>query len=260
MRVMFERELSAPVPALGVEARGRRVISVPTQEGCVVGCGFCPSGGMRSARNLLAEDMGERVRRAWEAMGPWSGPCELSFGGEGEPLMNWRECERLRADAASLAGVEFDSSRYCFSGWGSRLLEGLAPSRKGQALRLQWSLHSPRDEVRARLIRKVEPIEKTLESIRRVQGAVDEVALNVALMEGVNDSDEDVELLARLGDPHWVIVLSALMAPEGAKIHQRAREIEGRLRERGRRARRLEAVAKSICSQGAFARLASNVA
>jgi len=230
--------------ALDILVRNRRVISVPSQIGCRVGCGFCISKGTPVVRNLRAEEMLELVRKCLDAFPADGRPLELSFTGEGEPLLNWRETRRVMQGLESFSG-DFDSVRYCFSGLGaSRLLSTVEPGP--YPVRLQFSLHAARQSVRDSLVPRSESLEVILAALRANQHRFASLELNVVLQDGVNDSEQDLAALVHWGDPSWPVLLNPLLSDGEERIADRTSEFEQRLLHAGRQVKRYSKIASRI--------------
>lgn len=243
---------------LGIDVSGKVVLSCPTQLGCVVGCSFCVSGDMEKARGISAASMARMCSEDLAGLGfKGEKPIELSFCGEGEALLNWRECQKLRESFKQWVSPDHASTRYCFSGLGSKMLGRLErlPSEK---LRLQWSLHATTDAARSALMRQTDSIEEICENIRDSQHRFDEVAINYVLMDGVNDSDDDLARLIAFGEKGWTILLNPMMGHGFDREHEKTEAFEQALIQAGRSVRRYAKVAKEICESDIYSRLDSS--
>lgn len=74
--------------ALDIGLTDRRILSLPTQLGCQVGCTFCVSSGSQQTRNLKAAQMLALLDLCLDSQPADSRPLELSFTGEGESVLN----------------------------------------------------------------------------------------------------------------------------------------------------------------------------
>ncbi len=231
--------------ALLVVLRERLVASVPSQLGCPVGCSFCVSSGSRLVRSLTYPEMAECFEAALDLASPEerARPVELSFTGEGEPLLNWRACRELLRDLAEERRVQ--AVRYAFSGVGAEVLLARCESAD-LPVRLQCSLHCALEPVRRRLVPRSVPVADLEAALRRHASRFDAVELNVVLQDGVNDSPEALEALIAFGEPHWPILLNPLLTGTGAHIAARTRDFEEALRAAGRPVKRYETVARDI--------------
>ena len=241
--------------ALDISLAARRIISVPTQLGCRIGCTFCVSGEGPLVRNLTSAEILHLVHEALRAAPPDGRPLELSFTGEGEPAMNWRQAAAV-CEALPAISPDFDSVRYCFSGMGADRL--LAKLDGGPfPTRLQLSLHAARQQVRDGLVRDSAPLLSILAALKLHQARFASIELNVVLQDGVNDADEDLAELARWGSPAWPILLNPLLR-DGAEVPgRRAEHFERGLRAAGRTVRRYREVGARISRGGIYPLLAA---
>lgn len=236
--------------ALDIRAAGRRILSVPTQLGCRVGCTFCISSNTPVVRNLRAAEMLELVRCCLAAEAPDGCPLELSFTGEGEALMNHRETARVCEALPSLT-PDFSSVRYCFSGMGaSRLLGSL--TAEPFVPRLQFSLHAARQSVRDTLVPRSEPLARILNALMQHESRFSAIELNVVLQDGVNDTDEDLETLVSWGAAHWPILLNPLLQTGKEKVGARVGYFAEALRARGRQVRIYQDIGAQISRNGLY--------
>lgn len=244
--------------ALDIRLAARRVLSLPSQLGCPVGCTFCNSKEVPLRRNLRTEELHALVKACFDAEAAGGRPVELSFTGEGEPLMNWRAIERL-CQAWPEPSWPFDSLRLSASGFAlSSLLPRVEAVRT--PIRLQFSLHAARQEVRDRWIPRSEPLTRIREVLLAEQARFSGIELNVVLQDGLNDGEEDLQALLAWADPQWTILLNPLLTPGTARQGERADWFQAELARAGRQVRRYRAVASQIATEGLYARLNSRVA
>lgn len=236
--------------ALDIELESRRVISIPSQLGCRVGCTICVSSETPLARNLRTAEMVSMVGSALSARAADGRLLELSFTGEGESLLNLRSAQaaalEVDRELARLAGV-----RYSFSGLGAPQLLQQVPTDDFRT-RLQFSLHAARQELRDRLVPRSAPLGDVLPAMRKVAPRFASVELNVVLQDGVNDSDSDLHALIRWGDPAWPVLLNPLLASGTEVIARRTDVFERALQAAGREVKRYSAVAAAISRGGIY--------
>jgi adenine C2-methylase RlmN of 23S rRNA A2503 and tRNA A37 len=239
---------------LDLEVAGRRVLSVPTQLGCTVGCTFCISRTRPLVRNLQATEMLVLVDSCLGAVPANGAPVEISFTGEGEPLLNWKQAESVVRELAARGAAQ--TARYCLSGLGAhkllpRLNANILPTR------LQVSLHAARQEVRDTLVPNSIPLallEKTLlAEAHRFAG----VELNVVLQDGVNDADDDLDALVAWGDVSWPILLNPQLTESSAKVAMRTQHFADELRRAGRTVRVYRELAQQIVRNGLYSQMSA---
>lgn len=187
------------------EERGRRTLCVSTQVGCAMGCGFCATGTMGLSRNLTVGEIVGQVHQVnryviEKGLGPAPRPLtNLVFMGMGEPLHNF---ENLKASLEILLGEEgpnFSHRHVTVS------TAGLVPQieRLGREteVKLAVSLNATTDEVRDQVmpVNRRWKIADLMEACRRFPMRIGRrITFEYVLFEGINDSDEDLERLARL--------------------------------------------------------------
>jgi 23S rRNA (adenine2503-C2)-methyltransferase len=187
-----------------------------------------------------------------KAAAPEGVPTELSFTGEGEPLLN------LKNVLEAVRSVPEDQPlRFSFSGVRAYLLGDLARAVEGRPARLQFSMHHHSDAERAAKIPGTLSLSAIRSAMDSAAGAFSEVAVNYVLMRGYNDSPEDADALAAwLGGRRWRVRLNGALGTdiEGASS-ERARQFAERLVAQGVRAEVCGAVARSINAGEQFVRL-----
>jgi 23S rRNA (adenine2503-C2)-methyltransferase len=169
-------------------------VCVSTQVGCAVGCVFCMTGRDGLARHLgsaeiVAQVALARTRRAVK---------KVVFMGMGEPAHNLDsvlEAIELLGTAGAVA-----HKNLVFSTVGDpRVFERLPRGRVKPALAL--SLHSTRAELRAELMPRaprVDPVELAELGERYARATSYPVQYQWTLLEGINDTDAEVDGIARL--------------------------------------------------------------
>ncbi|MCX7835612.1 MAG: 23S rRNA (adenine(2503)-C(2))-methyltransferase RlmN [bacterium] len=198
------------IEGVWIPEKNRSTLCVSSQVGCALGCKFCATGTMGLHRNLLA---GEILSQAWYVR------CidqlivtHIVFMGMGEPLHNYREtskCVRILNDPTGFA-IGRKHITVSTAGWVPKIyqmIEDRLPCR------LAISMGSPKEDVRAELM----PVTKRF-SLKELMLAAKEwtvafddyVTIEYTLIEGVNDSLQDVQMLVSLlkGVPSKVNVLT----------------------------------------------------
>ena len=191
-----ERLLVALADGQAVEAvlLPRDGVCVSTQVGCAVGCLFCMTGRSGLLRQLtsgeiLAQVVLARRQRAVR---------KVVFMGMGEPAHNLDAV----MEAIGLLGTEggIGHKNLVFSTVGDhRVFERLPQGPVRPALAL--SLHTTRAELRARLLPRaprIDPVELVRLSDAYSRATGYPVQYQWTLLEGVNDTDADIDAIARL--------------------------------------------------------------
>ncbi len=168
-----------------------------TQVGCRMGCSFCATGMGGLCRNMTPAEMISQIETAQHDTGVRV--SSLVLMGMGEPLDNYDNVVRFIEMVTQPGGVQIGMRHISLSTCGLvdkmyRLME------KRWQLTLSVSLHAPNNELRSRLmpINKKWPIEELLKACRDYIAATNRrISFEYAMIDGVNDSDECAEELAR---------------------------------------------------------------
>lgn len=169
-------------------------LCVSTQVGCAVGCTFCMTGTTGLLRQLSSAEIVAQV-----ALARASRPvARVVFMGMGEPAHNLDQV----LEAIDLLGTagNIGHKNLVFSTVGdARVFEALPQGRVKPALAL--SLHSTRAEMRAQLLpraSRLTPEELVAAGERYARASGYPIQYQWTLLEGVNDTDEEIEGLVRL--------------------------------------------------------------
>jgi 23S rRNA (adenine2503-C2)-methyltransferase len=184
-------------PALYGEKSDRRTLCVSSQVGCAYGCKFCASGLAGFTRHLDASEIAGQVLAAEQLSG--ERVDSLVFMGMGEPLAN---LENLLSAIALITGektLHLGARHLTIS------TSGLVPqirqlAEHPQQIRLAISLHGATDQVREQImpINRKWPVDELFESLEYWNSRKNQkLTLEYILIEGVNDSLEQAEILAR---------------------------------------------------------------
>lgn len=187
------------------EERGRRTLCISTQVGCAMGCGFCATGTMGLSRNLTPGEIAgqvHQVNRYLIEQGLVPGPRPLTnlvYMGMGEPLHNFENVKGSLEILLSEEGPNFSHRHVTVS------TAGIVPNilRLGAEteVKLAVSLNATTDEIRDRVmpVNRRWKIADLMEACRKFpmkQGR--RITFEYVLFAGINDTDEDLERLAKL--------------------------------------------------------------
>ena len=168
-------------------------LCVSTQAGCPVGCPFCASGKLGLARNLSAAEIVAQFARG-RALGPL-GRCVVM--GIGEPFLNLPALLEALAIVRDEVGIGGRKTTVSTVGFPERLDRAAAQQPPFQ---LAISLHTVDDALRARLVPAMAdtPVAAVLAAGDRwFERTGREVTYEIVLLEDVNDSAAQADLLAR---------------------------------------------------------------
>jgi 23S rRNA (adenine2503-C2)-methyltransferase len=179
----------------------RRTLCISTQAGCAMDCPFCATGQMGFRRNLsVSEIVGQVLYYAQQLATTGDRVTNIVFMGMGEPLANyaaaWEAVRRLNDPAGF--------------GLGARNMTistvGLVPairkmSREPEQVGLAVSLHAPTNELRNVLVpvNRRYPLEMLMKTCHDYLDVTHRrITFEYALMDGLNDSNEQADQLAQL--------------------------------------------------------------
>jgi 23S rRNA (adenine2503-C2)-methyltransferase len=202
---MVESVLIPANPALYGDSSDRKTLCVSTQVGCAYGCRFCASGLDGWKRNLSVDEIVGQIIAVenWHAEQTGTpGPVinNLVFMGMGEPLANYKNLlPALRILNASW-GMNIGARKITIS------TSGLAPmimklADEPEQFRLAISLHGATDAVRDRImpVNRKYPLQQLTDAclyFQKRKGKM--ITLEYILIEGINDTMDQVPHLARL--------------------------------------------------------------
>lgn len=171
-------------------------VCISTQVGCRMGCKFCASGIYGLTRNLTASEMLAQITYAQRDNG--IRVSNVVMMGMGEPLDNFDNSIAFLKLVSDDNGLNIGLRHISLSTSGvvsgiKRLAEHNLP------ITLSISLHAPNDEIRNSTmpVNKKWNIEALLNACREYQKVTTRrISFEYALIEGVNDSDDNAKELA----------------------------------------------------------------
>jgi 23S rRNA (adenine2503-C2)-methyltransferase len=174
---------------------------VSSQIGCAMACDFCASTKAGVERSLTSGEIVEQfLHLRAQALRLGRRLQTLVFMGMGEPLMNY---DNVTAAIRRIAGEDLGAI-----GWRHVTLStvGIVPgidrmTAEGLGMYLAVSLHAPDDDTRSAIVPsgKRYKVADILAAVRRYQAATGRiVTIEYTLLENVNDSDAQAQLLADL--------------------------------------------------------------
>ncbi len=186
-----------PPRVTAVDAEERMTLCVSTQIGCALDCTFCATASMGFIRNLTT---GEILNQYLTAQTFSEKPItNIVFMGMGEPMLNYDNVMSAIDIITDQNGIGLSSRRITLStaGYANHIRKMADEDRK---IKLALSLHSLRDDVRTALMPltkkfKVEDLLAALEYYNKKTKK--SVMLEYIVFEGVNDTDQDVQLLIK---------------------------------------------------------------
>ena len=212
-KTLFRTADGEPVEAVLMTYSARATVCVSTQVGCAVRCAFCASGRLGLRRDLTAEEIVDQVLHFARVLRPADRRVtNVVFMGMGEPFHNYdetlRACRMLndedgfglaaRAISVSTVGVVPGIDRF---------------SEEPEQFNLAVSLHAATDALRDTLVplNRAYPLDELFAaSARYVRRTHRKLMFEYVVLRGVNDTDEQVQMLsARVRPPHYHLNLIA---------------------------------------------------
>jgi 23S rRNA (adenine2503-C2)-methyltransferase len=175
----------------------RSTVCISSQAGCAMGCGFCATGQAGYQRNLAVGEILEQVVHARRASTIRSRRLSnIVFMGMGEPMANYDRV--LEAVGRLITDFEIGARNITVS------TVGLVPqmlrfAEEGLQVGLALSLHAANDELRTGLVpvNRRHPIDELVAACQLFRERTGRrVSLEWAMIDGVNDRDQDVAELA----------------------------------------------------------------
>jgi 23S rRNA (adenine2503-C2)-methyltransferase len=213
-KLVFALADGARVSSVVMPDDDRVTLCLSTQVGCGYACAFCLTGTMGLTRNLTtAEIIGQflQAKKLVNAEGAHAEGMQeqasssritnVVFMGMGEPLANYAALvQALRIMTDAKYGLGFSPRRITVSTVG--LVSGIEKlGREGLGVNLAISLHAASDEIRSRLmpVNRAWNVAALMEAVRRYPLASRQsVFFEYVMLDGVNDSVEEAQRLARL--------------------------------------------------------------
>ena len=216
--------------------RHGNTVCISCQVGCRMGCAFCASTVAGKVRDLTPAEMLDQVLLTQIDSG--APVSNVVLMGIGEPLDNFDTVLRFLTLANHQDGLNIGMRHISLSTCGlTEKIDKLA--QHGLQLTLSVSLHAPDDETRSGLmpVNRGVGVEKLLETCRRYfQATGRRVSYEYAMIDGVNDSDWQADLLARRlrGAPAHVNLIPLNEVEESRlKPSRRVAAFQRRLEEQG---------------------------
>ncbi len=211
-------------------------VCVSSQVGCNMGCVFCASTLGGKVRDLTPAEILDQVIFTGKDSG--EAISNIVMMGIGEPLDNFDHVLRFLALVNHPDGVNIGMRHISLSTCGLvKKIDKLA--RLGLQLTLSVSLHAPDDETRSRLmpVNRSVGVDLLVDTCRRYFEATGRrVSYEYAMVDGVNDSDEQADRLAKLlkGQPgHVNLIPLNEVAESPLKPSRRVRQFQRRLESHG---------------------------
>ncbi|MCX8022860.1 MAG: 23S rRNA (adenine(2503)-C(2))-methyltransferase RlmN [Syntrophorhabdaceae bacterium] len=185
------------VESVLIPDKDRLTLCLSSQIGCRMGCRFCVTGRIGFIRNLKTSEiigqlMGVRQHPGVDKI------TNIVLMGMGEPLDNFDNVMPALEIMKEPSGLDFSHRRITLSTVGLiGVLKSVMPKTAGIAI----SLNAADDKTRSELmpINRLYPIEEIVDFVRNYKAdRRTRITFEYVLINGVNDSLEDAEKLAKL--------------------------------------------------------------
>lgn len=211
-------------------------VCVSCQVGCNMGCVFCASTLGGKLRNLEPSEILDQVIFTQKDSGEEI--SNIVMMGIGEPMDNFDNVLRFLTLVNHPDGLNIGMRHISVSTCGLvNKIDKLA--QLGLQLTLSVSLHAPDDETRSRLmpVNRAIGVSKLMDTCRAYfETTGRRISYEYAIIDGVNDSDEQADLLAKLlkGQPGHVNLIPLNNIEESPlKPSRRVRQFQQRLESHG---------------------------
>lgn len=172
-------------------------VCISSQVGCRMGCSFCASGIDGLFRNLSAGEMLAQVEMAGKDNGVRI--SNVVMMGMGEPLDNFDNTVRFLKLVGDEQGLGIGLRHISVS------TSGIVPkiyelTKLGFPVTLSISLHAPTDDIRNKIMKvnRAYSIDELLLACKdHIEKTGRRISFEYALIDGVNDTDECIRILAK---------------------------------------------------------------
>jgi 23S rRNA (adenine2503-C2)-methyltransferase len=189
---------SKVVESVLIPREERITLCISSQVGCAMDCGFCATATLGLMRNLEPGEIVSQVLLARAVAEP-EPLTNYVFMGMGEPLANYDRLIRSIEIMTAKWGLGISPRRITVS------TVGLVPQLKRLAaetnVNVALSLTAARDDLRDRLmpINKKYPLAELIGACEMLElPRRKRITIEYVMLDGVNDTDQDVEDIARL--------------------------------------------------------------
>ena len=211
-------------------------VCISCQVGCRMGCAFCASTLAGKVRDLTPAEMINQV--LFTQIDSGAPISNIVLMGIGEPLDNFDTVMKFLTLVNHPLGMNIGMRHISLSTCG--LVEQIDKlAQLGLQLTLSVSLHAPDDETRSKImpVNRAIGVERLMDSCRRYfQTTGRRISYEYAMIDGVNDSDAQADLLAKLlkGTPGHVNLIPLNNVEESPlKPSRRVAAFQRRLEQQG---------------------------
>ena len=186
------------IESVYITAKTRKTLCLSTQVGCKFKCPFCASGMNGFKRNLTAGEIINQLISAQNLLG-----CRMTnivFMGMGEPLDNFDNLAKSIKIINDKSGIALGARKITVSTCG--IIPGIRKLKNlGIQVELSVSLHATNNKLRDELVpaNRQYPLNDLIEECKSYTTQTGRViTLEYVLINGKNNSTEDIERLAKI--------------------------------------------------------------
>lgn len=199
-KLLFRTQSGALIESVILRvSSGRTALCISSQSGCAVRCAFCATGQMGTVQNLTYSEIADQVVQAGRLLHAEGRTVRnVVFMGMGEPFHNEENVNRAAELLCSPKAFNLSPRHVCVSTVGIPAAM-IRFAERFPLVSLALSLHSVRDDVRARLIPVARryPLPELRQALQRVTALqCRPLMIEYLLLAGVNDSDDDAAAVA----------------------------------------------------------------
>jgi len=199
VKILFHLVDNQPIETVLMYYDKRRTLCISTQSGCALGCVFCATGQMGFRRNLTSGEIVEQVLHFARHLNESNERLtNIVIMGMGEPFHNYTETMAAIDRLNHPQGMKLGARRFTISTVGL-IPEILRFANDQRQVNLAVSLHAADDELRDSMlpINRKYPLTELIDACREyVKMTHRRITFEWALIEGVNDGDEQAAALA----------------------------------------------------------------
>jgi 23S rRNA (adenine2503-C2)-methyltransferase len=200
IKTLFSLSDGMQVEAVLMRYATRRTLCISTQAGCAMGCVFCATGQMGFHRHLSSGEIVEQVLHYARQLAVKSEQVtNVVVMGMGEPFHNYEATMAAIERLNHPGGFNLGARRFTISTVG--LVPGIRRFTKAHSqVNLAISLHAADDILRSQLlpINRKYPLEELFSAcLDYIQQTHRRLSFEWALIQGVNDTPEQAQLLAK---------------------------------------------------------------
>lgn len=201
VKTLFHLHDHHSIEAVLMRYEHRQTLCISSQSGCAMGCAFCATGQMGFKRHLSSGEIVEQVLYyARQLKTEGKAVTNVVVMGMGEPFHNYDNTLAAIDRLNHPDGFNLGARRFTISTVGLVPMIRQFAAEKRQ-INLAISLHASDDKLRSRLmpVNQKYPIAELMQACREyVESTNRRLTFEWALIQGVNDTPEQAQALARL--------------------------------------------------------------